>query len=280
MIFFFVERILVHVPSRRPTIDQILSSQWINHQNITLESALVPTAKPKTKKVHWFARSRLRLKNTDASQDRSIDLNLVQLYFNTKRANSVLEENFLHPIVVPPPDEIIIVPDIQVKPRRKSLFGNSLKKKIGPMEDKTKEKLFKRHSIDGKAVNADQIQTLRKMVECSSKKNSITNAFVVEEEEQGKFIMSPSDTDVLTDLHPLEMEARKILDKLGITSETLRQSIESGPRSDIIGAYRIVVHRLQKQQLLTKTNELIAATSAEIEPCSKPKSSSRSCAIL
>lgn len=269
----------MHVPSRRPTIDQILSSQWINHQNITLESALVPSSKQPSKKIHWF--SRLRLKNADASQDRSIDLHLVQLYFNTKRANSVLEANFLHPIVVPPPDEIIIVPETLVKPRRKSLFGNSLKKKIGPMEDKTKEKIFNRNGIDGRAVNTDQIQTLRKTVECSSKKNSITNALAEEEEEEGDFIMSPTDTDVLTDLHPLEMEARQILDKLGITNEMLCRSIESGPRSDIIGAYRIVVHRLQKQQLMAKTNELIAAAAADIEPISKPKNiSSRNCAIL
>lgn len=258
-----------------------MNSQWINHQNITLESALVPPSKPTSKKVNWFARSRLRIKNADASQDRSIDSNLVQLFFNTKRANSVLEENFLHPIVVPPPEEISIVPDTQLKPRRKSLFGNSLKKKIGPMEGKTKEKIFHRHSVDSKALSTDQIQTLRKTVECSSKKNSISNAFAEEEnEDQGDFVMSPTNTDVLTDLHPVEIQARQTLEKLGITSEMLCQSIESGPRSDIIGAYRIVVHRIQKQQLLTKTNELMAAAAAEIEPIGKPKNIRRTCAIL
>lgn len=241
----------------------------------------MPTVKPPSKKVHWFARGRLRLKQADASQDRATELHLVQLYFNTKRANSVLEENFLHPIVVPSPEEINIVPETQVKPRRKSLFGNSLKKKIGPMEDKTKEKVFHRDSIDGKAANTDQIQTLRKTVECSSKKNSITNAMVDENEEQGDFIMLPSDTDTLIGLHPLEIEARHILDKLGITCDMLCESIESGPRSDIIGAYRIVVHRLQKQQLINRTNELIAAAAIDIEPITKPKNcSNRTCAIL
>lgn len=243
----------------------------------------MPTSKPPSKKVHWFARSRLRLKNADARQDRSIDLNLVQLYFNTKRANSVLEEGFLHPIVVPPPEEINVVPETQAKPRRKSIFGNSLKKKIGPMEEKTKEKVFHRNSIDDKAAAADQIQTLRKTVECSSKKNSLSNAFVEEVEEQGDFVMSPTDTETnpLTELHPFEIEARQILEKLGITSDMLCRSIESGPRSDIIGAYRIVVHRLQKHQMMTKTNEQVASASAEIEPISKPKSNnSRPCAIL
>lgn len=274
----FSERILVHVPSRRPTIDQILASQWINHQNITLESALVPPSKPASKKMHWFARNQLRHKNGDLS----IDLNLVQLFFNTKRANSVLEENFLHPIVVPPPEEINTLPENLSKPRRKSLFGNSLKKKIGPMEDKTKGHLFNRNSIDGKAINTEQVQCLRKAAECNSKKNSISNP-IVDEEEQGEFIMSPSNADVLTECHPLEIEARHILDKLGITSEMLCRSIESGPRSDIIGAYRIVVHRLQKQQLLTKRNELVAAAAAEIEPSIKPKNNrnnNRTCAIL
>lgn len=149
------------------------------------------------------------------------------------------------------------------------------------MEGKTKEKIFHRHSVDSKALSTDQIQTLRKTVECSSKKNSISNAFAEEEnEDQGDFVMSPTNTDVLTDLHPVEIQARQTLEKLGITSEMLCQSIESGPRSDIIGAYRIVVHRIQKQQLLTKTNELMAAAAAEIEPIGKPKNIRRTCAIL
>lgn len=149
------------------------------------------------------------------------------------------------------------------------------------MEDKGKEKIFHRHSIDSKALSTDQIQTLRKTVECSSKKNSISIGIAEEEnEDQGEFVMSPTNTNILTDIHPVEMEARLTLEKLGITSEMLCQSIESGPRSDIIGAYRIVVHRIQKQQLLTKTNEQIAAAAADIEPIGKPKNSRRTCAIL
>lgn len=245
-----------------------------------------PTKPPTAKKVPWFARNRLRLKHVDASQDRALEMNSVQLYFNTKRANSVLEENFLHPIIVPSPDEILIVPETQTKPRRKSLFGTSLKKKIGPMEVKTKEtKVLSRNSIDGKILSTDQIQTLRKMVECSSKKNSLTgpSAEEIEIEEQGDFVMSPTKTDDLTEVSPVECEARQILEKLGITSETLCQAIESGPRSDIIGCYRIIVHRLQKQKMLAKTTELnaaAAAAAADIEPMGKPKNNTRTCAIL
>lgn len=269
------------MPSRRPTIDEILSSQWINHQNITLESALVSTKS--TKKMHWFSRNRVLNKHSDSSQDRSIDINLLQLYFNTKRANSVLEENFLHPIAVPIPDEINNMPENHVKAHRKSIFGSSLKKKIGPMEEKTKGNLFNRNSIDEKtsSISIEQIQALRKTVESSSKKNSIPNAetAVLDEEEQGEFLMSPAPIDDLTNVHPLDAETRRILNKLGITSEMLFNATESGPRSDIIGAYRIVIHRLQRQQQLTKQNDLFPA---DPEPIKKPKhnNNNRTCAIL
>lgn len=279
----------MHVPSRRPSISEILSSQWINNQHITLESALVATTKPSKsnhkKKIHWFSRKRILQKNSDANQ---IDVNLVQLYFNTKRANSVLEENFLHPINVLPPtslDESNTVPESQAKPRRRSIFGNTLKKKIGPMEEKGKSNLFntRTNGIDDKSMIAGcnepiQIQALRKTVESCSKQNSIPHVDDMDDEEQGDFLMAPSNTHDLTHLHPLEIETRITLDKLGIDCDMLCRAIESGPRSEVIGAYRIVIHRLQRRKFLAKQNELLAIN--EPEPMNRPKTHDRLCAIL
>lgn len=296
----------MHGPSRRPTIDQILSSQWVNNQNITLESALAPQIKQKQKKnVSWLSRGRMRRKTVESSQDRTMDINLMRLYFNTKRANSVLEENFLHPIVVPPPQAVIddtTVHDIQKKTRGRSLFGNSLKKKIGPIEEKTKGDLFNRNGIE--TINNEiklskQINCIPNSIEMISNSNintTMTRTTITtnqiqaqssighdDDEEQGEFIMSPTDTHDLTDLNPLEREARQILDKLGITSEMLCRSIESGPRSEIIGAYRIVIYRLQRQKLMAKSTE---QTVIENEHFVKLKSSNsnnhfnRTCVIL
>lgn len=284
----------MHVPSRRPKISEILTSQWINNQFITLESAITgstkQTANQNTKKIHWFSRKRIIHKSTDLSQT---DANLVQLYFNTKRANSVLEENFLHPInVIASSDDATNVTDGQMKARRRSIFGHSLKKKIGPMEEKSKSNnLFnnRTNGIEDKISisHSDQIQALRRTVESSSKHNSITGGSagggcddMNDDEEQGDFIMAPTNTDCLDGLHPLESEARTLLQKVGITSEMLCHSIDSGPRSELIGAYRIVIYRLQRRKFLTKQQDAVPSTPVEpMMPMTRQKSD-KMCAIL
>lgn len=80
-----------------------------------------------------------------------------------------------------------------------------------------------------------------------------------DEEELGDFVMAPTHTDDVSLLHPFEVEARTILEQLGIPSEVLFRSIESGPRSDIIGAYRIIIHRLQRRKLMVKQLEAAEA---------------------
>lgn len=262
-------------------------SQWINNQCITLESALNATAKPtpknRSKKIHWFSRKRI-ISKSDLSQT---EANLVQLYFNTKRANSVLEENFLHPIstCTISTDESANVTDGQTKPRRRSIFGSSLKKKIGPMEEKSKSNLFnnRTNGIEEKMSisHSDriEIQALRRTVtESSSKHNSITLADDTnDDEEQGDFIMAPTNTDCLDALHPLEIEARGILQKVGITSDMLCNAIDSGPRSEVIGAYRIVIYRLQRRKFITKQQQELPTP--EPMPMIRQKSD-KMCAIL
>lgn len=286
----------MHVPSRRPKISEILTSQWINNQFITLESAITASTKQSannTKKIHWFSRKRI-IHKTDLSQ---AEANLVQLYFNTKRANSVLEENFLHPINILPSmstDESANVTDGHTKTRRRSIFGHSLKKKIGPMEEKNKSNLFnnRTNGIEDKISisHSDQIQALRRTVESSSKHNSITCGSsggisgigcddINDDEEQGDFVMAPTKTDSLDGLHPLEIEARLILQKIGITSEMLCHSIDSGPRSDVIGAYRIVIYRLQRRKFLSKQQEQLPTPPIETIPMTGQKSD-KMCAIL
>lgn len=276
------------MPSRRPKITDILLSQWINNQHITLESALNSTTKStpatnRNKKIHWFSRKRI-ISKSDLSQT---DVNLVQLYFNTKRANSVLEENFLHPInVTIATDESVNVIDVHTKPRRRSIFGSSLKKKIGPMEEKNKSNLFnnRTNGIEEKMsiTHSDQIQALRRTVnESSSKQNSISTSAnsddINDDEEQGDFIMAPTNIDCLDALHPLEIEARSILQKIGITNEMLCHAIDSGPRSDVIGAYRIVIYRLQRRKFISKQQQELPTP--EPMPMIRQKSD-KMCAIL
>lgn len=253
----FLERILVHVPSRRPTITDILSSQWINHQNITLESSIVPSPQTKAstkqaKKILWFSRKRIIQTNIEANPD------YTHLLFNTKRANSVLAEHFLHPIDTTANKEEANKPIEKKRTRSRSIFSNSLKKRIGPLDDGSNRDSNARRSLS----NSEQIEALRKTVESSSKQNSISHIDDEnDEEERGDFVMAPTNTDDITLLHPFEIESRSILEKLGISNEMLFQSIESGPRSDVIGAYRIVIHRLQRRKLFVQQHEI-----AELHP--------------
>lgn len=301
-----VERILVHVPSRRPKISEIITSQWINNHFIKLESAFASTVKSTgghhinggSKKNRWFSRKRI-IQKTDPSQT---DTNLVQLYFNTKRANSVLDENFLHPINILPSMSIStdgesvnangtidaghVKPQQQPQPQRqrRSIFGSSLKKRIGPIEEKNKSNLFKSNGIDDKIssiTHSDQMHALRQTIETSSKHNSITSGSVddaIDDEEQGDFIMAPSYSDCTDAMHPLEIEARSVLQKVGITHEMLCHAIESGPRSDIMGAYRIVINRLQRRKIMTRQQQQDQQNSDPL-PMIQHKSD-KMCAIL
>lgn len=296
-----IQRILVHVPSRRPKISEILKSQWINNHLIKLEGAFTSTVGKSTvnqanggsKKKRWFSRKRI-IHKTDPSQH---DTNLVQLYFNTKRANSVLEENFLHPVSVLPSMSISADGESvnggggggDVKPqqqRRRLIFGGSLKKRIGPIEEKNKSNLFhKRTNGIDTATDSNSMHTLRQTIETSSMHNSITgngDDAIDDDELMSDFIMAPTNTDSTDSLHPLECECRTILQKLGISSEMLCNAIDSGPRSDIIGAYRIVINRLQRRKIMmTKQQQQHQhdQSNAELMPMIQQKSD-KMCAIL
>lgn len=284
----------MQAPSRRPQISEILSSQWINHQNITLDcspSAAAPkttTSSKQPKKTLWFSRKRTihsNRHNIEANQPNTPQL------FNTNRANSVLDENFLHPIEVSlaKPDEPTKAMETYKKTRSRSIFSNSLKKRIEPFDDTNRNRSQSnsnecRSDEPNKVLNSvangdEQIDALRRTVETSSKQNSISCVDDGNEnanEEQGDFFMAPTNTDDITLLHTFEIESRSILDKLGISSDMLIRSINSGPRSEVIGAYRIVVHRLQQKKILAAQRVVVEA---DVQP-QRTQKTKQKCTIL
>lgn len=292
-ILIILERILVHTPTRRPTIDQMLSSQWIlNNRHIENTTHIHKSKKSifsLSLSGHTTSSSRsersLNKKNrrnvTRCGKDCSPDLNqLTTIQCNTKRANSVMVENFLNPIdnlSNQSNDEII---ENNIQRSKRSIFSASLKKKIGPMEQEKERgnlNFTKKNSHDLiKITTSDVSQNSNDSKKDSissidSNKSELTNEY---DEEEGEFVMLPTCTSDLTHLHQMEIETRRILLNLGVTSEMLIRSVSSGPRSDIIGAYRIIINRIQKQALLAKQAELIAQ-----EELNKPKTN-RTCAIL
>lgn len=68
-----------------------------------------------------------------------------------------------------------------------------------------------------------------------------------------RFMMLPSktnnDENLLRALHPFEAQTREIMRTYGITDEMLEKNIQHGPRSELIGIYRIIITRLKTHKI-------------------------------
>lgn len=218
---------------------------------------------------------------------------------STKRGGSILAENYLHPIEQFRTHNPAELPTA-TNPKR-GLFSGGLKKKIGPIETieandpnstpnnkhnntpfSINKKFLKSRSIETKSNEFLKETSNNKDNNISTSKTAPANMFSLKskfedndfQDEQKGFVMLP--TNGLTqDMDEIEKEARRILQALGITDVMLKDATISGPRSDIIGAYRIIVHRLQKQAMLVKQAESIV-----VEEPAKPKNTRKVCVIL
>lgn len=111
-----------------------------------------------------------------------------------------------------------------------------------------------------------------------------------------RFMMIPTSTtfDIAT-LHPMEVETRRIMEAYGINRETLEKNAEYGPRSEVIGIYRILIMRLKNMQEKEKAKELeangndtqtspalkaVAATTKHKSSSTKKRIDATKCAIL
>ncbi|XP_050100921.1 uncharacterized protein LOC126581369 isoform X3 [Anopheles aquasalis] len=373
-----IQRILVHTPSRRPTIEQLLECQWFKHaqeaarRNAQATEAATANRLPavaanrnahvprRRKKLFWFlpmprgsspesassrdhispAANNQRTRQLPHSQQRPMTVssvtkssassrddprlagaeipNLRTFACSTKRAGSVLDESFLHPLKpdlteggqtvadadqqqqpphhikdvtndvsnnniisssynhhhgngaeagaqpegVPPmpanghnreqlygSDSVQPQVSQERKPRRFS-FGRTLKKRIGPMEP---------------VSTAESFAETRRHVRQMDLREKLERTI---DEEHGKFVMYPT-TAVSSEgnrhLHALEAETRRLMKVLGITSEMLNRAVANGPRSDIIGVYRIIMHRLQREQAQARLAAAATSTNSAFE---------------
>lgn len=104
-----------------------------------------------------------------------------------------------------------------------------------------------------------------------------------------KFMMIPTrtnnDENLLRALNPMEQEARKIMRTLGILDEMLEKNIEHGPRSEIIGIYRIIIMRLKTQKEQSSISHHSPVNSDKLNnnhnhKLQKTKKHNATCAIL
>ncbi|XP_068140141.1 serine/threonine-protein kinase MARK1 [Drosophila tropicalis] len=271
-----IQRILIHIPAQRPSIDDILNSQFV--QCPTLSAELMQHeinlhSKPSKRSIFWVRSKSQRLRKSASLRDRYAEVvKKPPISMNTRQQDEMFVPNFLQPIEVGHVLMLIQAKDPSAseatpvkRPARRFLLCGSLKKKVTPIETEPEKQLS-----NGK-LSARNIEVA---VDCPLFKNY--------DAETGSCIMLPTPTDDLSELTALEFEARQLLAEMGLNTEMLINARPSGPRSDIIGAYRIVVNRLQKQSWLARKHVEMAL---HMEPNAKKgadrdKRAERSCCIL
>ncbi|XP_073826836.1 serine/threonine-protein kinase MARK1 [Musca autumnalis] len=266
-----IQRILIHIPIRRPTIDDMLNSQFITHPKLSAElmqHEINLRTKSAKRSGFWVRSKSRRMRKQYSLRERYMELtNKPPINMNTKRTDGFFVDNFLQPIELAKdlPLEPIKEQSRSNTPKRSFLCG-TLKKKVGPMETEN-ERQLNNGTFGQQKLQWNNILSAVPP-ECPLFKNY--------DNETGPCIMFPTDTEDLNKLTPLEQEARQILEELGITTEMLMQASQNGPRSDIIGAYRIVINRLQKQSWLARKHVEMALQ----EMPKTEKKIERSCCIL
>ncbi|EDV99132.1 GH13203 [Drosophila grimshawi] len=269
-----IQRILIHVPAQRPTIDDMVNSQFVTCPKLSLELMQLELnlhSKPAKRSIFWARKSHRLRKSASLRERYSEVVKKPAISMNTRQQNELFVDSFLHPIELahdlPPSNTKELEANGEATKRtssgRRYLFCGTLKKKITPIETEPEKQL----SNGGPPAKLSP-WSIEVADDCPLFKNY--------DAETGSCVMLPTNTEDLSQLCALEFEARQLLAELGLSSQMLINASPSGPRSDIIGAYRIVVNRLQKQSWLARKHVEMAL---HLEP--KPeKRIERHCCIL
>lgn len=268
------------MPAQRPTIDDMLNSQFVTCPKLSAElmqQELNLHSKPTKRSIFW-ARKSHRLRKTASLRERYTEVvKKPAISMNTRQQDEMFVHSFLHPIELNPEPAVANGKEQEANgggaggepakrpgPGRRYLFCGTLKKKITPIETEPEKQL----SNGGPPSAKLSPWSIEVAEDCPLFKNydAVT----------GSCIMLPTNTDDLSQLCALEFETRQLLAELGVSSEMLIQARQSGPRSDIIGAYRIVLNRLQKQSWLARKHVEMAL---HLEP-KQEKRIERQCCIL
>ncbi|KAH8352986.1 hypothetical protein KR084_007939 [Drosophila pseudotakahashii] len=272
-----IQRILIHIPAQRPTIDDMLNSQFVTSPKLSadlMQWEINQHSKPVKRSIFWVRSKSHRLRKSASLRDRYAEVvKKPAISMNTRQQDEMFVQNFLQPIEIG--HELLLQGSGQLKepqsteqvkrPTRRYMFCGSLKKKVTPMETEPEKQLTNGGQCVSAKINPWNVEVAE---DCPLFKNY--------DAETGSCIMLPTKTEDLSQLGALEFEARQLLAELGLSSEMLINARQSGPRSDIIGAYRIVVNRLQKQSWLARKHVEMALHS---EPKAE-KRIERSCCIL
>lgn len=231
------ECILLHNPQQRPIIDQILHCEWIQQHPKRSQSPLHDARniiQKRKKASFWCTQSRKTSPLSPVLTPKHPEA--VECY--TKKYNNVPVEKFKNPLENDSSATTIIpVHNHSSSIQRNNSMINS-------------SKIIRKKSIknNGSGDKVDIIQVRSYSQDDPSEESSVDG----ENKDYEKFMMNPTltklDVNLLKTLHPIEQETRKIMRTLGVNDELLEKNIEHGPRSEIIGIYRIIIMRLKTQK--------------------------------
>lgn len=241
---------MLHNPLHRPHINQILHCDWLQQRPKKPSSPLddARTIIQKRKKASfWCTKSRktspLSPCSTPFKQADPIDC-------YTKKYNNVPVEKFKNPLdsdtntVSSSTTVIPITNNLSTFTRNNSLINSS-------------RIVQKRNNVPIEIIQQNDILQVRSYSNDNSMDESLDN----DDKDYEKFMMLPTrtggDPNVFRSLHEFERETRTIMKSYGIECELLENNIEQGPRSEIIGIYRIIITRLktQREQETTLTHQ-------------------------
>lgn len=276
---FLLECILLHNPAHRPNIDQILNCEWL-HQKPKRPISPLQEARSiiqKRKKASfWCTKSRKTTPLSPLSQPFK-QPEPIECY--TKKYNNVPADKFKNPLESHISSATTVIPihnNVKAVTRNNSLINSS---KI----------VLKRNPSNGPIdkTSSEIIQVRSYSNDDPSGEDSSGDG---ENRDYDKFMMIPtltnSDESILRALNPIEQETRKIMRTLGITDEALEKHVEHGPRSEIIGIYRIIIMRLKTQKEQSSISHHSPVISDKVNnnhhnhKTQKTKKNATKCAIL
>lgn len=242
---FFVppECVLLHHPLHRPSIDQILRCDWLQNRSkkslansTSLEEAKSIIQKRK-KASFWCPKSR---RTSPLSPTKSLDKPPEPIDCYTKKYNNVPVDKFKNPLEqessLSSAKTLIPIHNHSSTFKRNNSLINSSKIVV------------KNHKNENlKIVQNNDIIQVR-----SYSNDNLEEMSTESDKDFDRFMMIPTRTscneDLLRALNPLEKEVRKIMYAYGIGDEAIEKHIDHGPRSEIIGIYRILLMRLKSQK--------------------------------
>jgi len=244
MHFIFIsctENTLLHNPLHRPSIDQILRCEWLQNRSkkslVKSQTSLdeAQTIIQKRKKASFWCPKSRRTSPISPNKIEKQPPEPIDCY--TKKYDNVPVEKFRNPIehessISSAKSVIPINNHLSTFKRNNSLINSS--------------KIVNKSHNNVIVQNNDIIQVR------SYSNDHLEDSSMDSEKDFERFMMIPSrtncDGDLLRALNPLEQEVRKLMNTLGISNELLEKHIDNGPRSEIIGIYRILLMRLKTQK--------------------------------